>query len=67
VTWVYRDGRRRPDGLVAALRELNLPQGPGYVWAGAEHATVAALRRHLDADVGIPLHRRSLASYWRAR
>jgi NADPH-dependent ferric siderophore reductase len=37
------------------------------LWAGAEHAAVAAVRRYVDVELGITPDRRSLASYWRAR
>jgi NADPH-dependent ferric siderophore reductase len=67
VTWVYRRGRRAPELLVDALRALTVPDGPAYVWAGAEHAAVAAVRRYVDVELGITPDRRSLASYWRAR
>jgi NADPH-dependent ferric siderophore reductase len=67
ITWVHRRGRRTPELLRDALRELSLPDGPAYAWAGAEHAAVGAVRRYLDVELGITPDRRSLASYWRAR
>jgi NADPH-dependent ferric siderophore reductase len=67
VTWVYRRGRRAPGLLVDALRRLPRPDGPAYVWAGAEHAAVGTVRRYVDVELGITPDRRSLASYWRAR
>jgi NADPH-dependent ferric siderophore reductase len=67
VSWVYRRGSRRPELVVEALRRLRLPEGPAYVWAGAEHAVVAGVRRYLDLELGTTPDRRSLASYWRAR
>lgn len=66
VRWVYRRGRRAPGRLVDALRRLSLPAGPAYVWAGAEHAAIAAVRRYVDVELAITPDRRSLASYWRA-
>jgi NADPH-dependent ferric siderophore reductase len=69
VVWVERRGRppgHAPELLVDALRRLDLPAGPAYVWAGAEHAAMGAVRRHVAHALGVPPERRSLAVYWSA-
>ena len=66
VTWTYRHGHRSPARLRDALVALPRPDGPVYVWGGAEHAAIAAVRRYVDTELGIPPERRSLAAYWRA-
>jgi len=67
VSWIYRHGHRTPAGLRDALAARRVPDGPVYVWGGAEHAAIDAVRRYLDTELGIPPERRSLAAYWRAR
>ncbi len=51
--------------LVAAARALELPQGAGEVWVGAEADAMRAIRRDLLHDRG--LHPRSIRTraYWR--
>jgi NADPH-dependent ferric siderophore reductase len=69
VRWVERRGRppgQCPELLVDALRQVLLPAGPAYVWGGAEHAAIAAVRRHVAGALAIPPDRRSLVAYWRA-
>lgn len=69
VSWVYRRGQpagTAPELLLDAVRALTLPPGSGYVWGGAEHAAIAAIRRHVGRELGLPRARRSLAAYWHA-
>ena len=68
VTWVHRDGA--PAGTVAgrvaaAVSAAPIPDGDGYVWAGAETATIKAVRRHATRVLGVPKERTSLVAYWR--
>src|SRR4051812_668204 len=58
-----RAARVRRGGLRRAVRELELPGGPGQVWGGGEARTMRDVRRHLQA------HRPDLAmrllGYWK--
>ncbi|HKA04291.1 MAG TPA: SIP domain-containing protein, partial [Acidimicrobiales bacterium] len=55
-----------PELLADAVRARTLPRGPGYVWGGAEHTAIAAVRRFVGAELGLPRERRSLVAYWHA-
>lgn len=68
VVWVHRDGA--PPGTVAsqvaeALEALPIPDGGGYVWCGAETATVRAVRRHARSSLALRGDRIGLTPYWR--
>lgn len=68
VTWVHRDGH--PPGAVAdrvleAVRGVTLPPGSGYVWGGAEAATIRRVRRHARRALRLEPARISVVDYWR--
>ena len=54
-----------PSGLLRAVRELELPAGPGYVWCAGEAAETRALRRHLRHDRGLTTREYLVLGYWR--
>lgn len=51
--------------LEAAVRNLSLPPGEGYVWAAGEYSDIKAVRQHLVETMGIDKSRIRAASYWR--
>ncbi|WP_285274787.1 siderophore-interacting protein [Halopseudomonas bauzanensis] len=51
--------------LEAAVRELTLPEGEGYVWAAGEYSDIRAVRQYLTAGLGVDKGRIRAASYWR--
>ncbi|MCQ9616039.1 siderophore-interacting protein [Paenalcaligenes niemegkensis] len=51
--------------LESAVRKLRLPEGEGYVWAGAEYSDVQAVRQYLTQELGIDKSRIRASSYWR--
>ncbi|MCL3861027.1 siderophore-interacting protein [Actinotalea sp. K2] len=67
VTWLYR--RDAPAGTVTLLADavatLTLPTGPGWAWAGAEAATVRAIRRTLRDERGMDRDSVQMTGYWR--
>ena len=68
VTWVYRHGAAPgtvSDRTLAAVRALELPATPGFVWGGGESRTMTAVRRHVRDERGLPRDRVSLVAYWR--
>jgi NADPH-dependent ferric siderophore reductase len=68
VRWAHRRGRAPgtvADVVLEAVRATQVPDGPGYVWAGAEAATVTALRRHAVDELGLGGEQLSLVAYWR--
>jgi NADPH-dependent ferric siderophore reductase len=53
------------DELIAALRELTLPDaGTGFAWGGGEAAVMTRVRQVL-ADKGVPRQHMRVSSYWK--
>ena len=53
------------DGLIDAVRTLQLPGGEGYAWCAGEARTMAALRRVLVDEKGVDRHAVRAAAYWK--
>jgi len=53
------------DGLIDAVRALQLPSGEGYAWCAGEARTMAALRRVLVDEKGVDRHAVRAAAYWK--
>ncbi|PLC50788.1 NADPH-dependent ferric siderophore reductase [Pollutimonas subterranea] len=56
------------DGVSAlerAVRELQLPDGEGYVWAAGEFSAIRGIRQYLVQEQGLDKSRIRAASYWR--
>lgn len=51
--------------LAAAVDSLQLPAGPGYIWAAGEHADMAAVRKTVLAKPGVDAKRMRIAAYWK--
>lgn len=65
-TWMVGSGNgQRPSGLLTALRDVELPDGPGYVWFAGEAAESRAVRKHLRRERGWPTERCTVIGYWR--
>jgi len=63
ITWLWRDGAPSLE-LVDVVRDL--PLGPSvYAWGGGEHDVIAAVRRLLRRERGVPAERVSMTAYWR--
>ncbi len=54
----------RPSRLSEIAVELELPQGPGYVWVAGEASEIAACRRHFRDTLGLPRDRLTSIGYW---
>ncbi|MBK1786546.1 siderophore-interacting protein [Prauserella cavernicola] len=62
VRWLHRaDG----DDLVAAVRELDFPEGEVHAFVHGEAGFVKELRRHLLTERGVSKDRLSISGYWR--
>lgn len=66
VTWLHRDGRPAGELLYEHGTQLELPEGQGRVWGGAERSTMRALRRHFVHDLGVARADTHLTAYWTA-
>ncbi|MEV7009002.1 siderophore-interacting protein [Streptosporangium sp. NPDC051022] len=65
IVWLHRGDAPVGDSLVAAVRELDFPEGPLHAFVHGEAGFVRTLRRHLRAERGIPLSQLSISGYWR--
>ncbi|WP_298749965.1 siderophore-interacting protein [uncultured Serinicoccus sp.] len=66
VRWVVRPAGATPGAAVlAALREVPVPDGPVYAWVAGESDLATAARRHWVRH-GIPKKQISFCGYWKA-
>lgn len=67
VRWVTEPAAPQdgPGALEAAVRELSLPEGEGFVWAAGEYSDIRAVRQYLSSELGLDKGRIRAASYWR--
>jgi NADPH-dependent ferric siderophore reductase len=56
---------RGPSGLLSAIRELDWPDGPGYVWFAGEAAESRAVRKYLRRERNWPRDHSTILGYWR--
>lgn len=61
VHWTERNG---PDGIVTALRALDLPTEPGAAYVAGEARTCQAVRRHLTAERNWPRDAVTVKPFW---
>ncbi|HEY9279191.1 MAG TPA: siderophore-interacting protein [Eoetvoesiella sp.] len=64
VTWVYRDGGSG-NTLEAAVHNVVLPDGQGYVWAAGESSAMRAIHRHFVTELGLDKSRIRASTYWK--
>ena len=65
MTWLHRGDRPVGEALVAAVRELEFPEGEVQAFVHGEAGFVKEIRRHLRLERGIPLAQLSISGYWR--
>ncbi len=53
------------DSLAGAVDALEIPAGPGFIWAAGENRAMALLRKQLLAKPGADPRRMRIASYWK--
>lgn len=51
--------------LESAVRQLQLPEGEGYIWAAGESTTIRDIRQYLVQERGVDKSHIRAASYWR--
>ena len=64
-TWVTGGNGHGPSRLLAALQQLELPEGPGYIWFAGEAAESRAVRKYVRRELGWPTDRFTIIGYWR--
>ncbi|MEU5433325.1 siderophore-interacting protein [Streptomyces sp. NPDC020719] len=65
VTWLHRGEAAVGGQLIAAVKELEFPEGDVHAFIHGEAGFVKDLRRHLRLDRQIPRERLSISGYWR--
>lgn len=64
--WVHNPGLPTTGSILGDLaRELDLPDGPGYLYAAGESAAMRAVRKLLRTERGLPVERFGVVGYWR--
>ena len=65
-TWLPGSGNGHgPSRLLEALKEVELPEGPGYLWFAGEAAESRAVRKYVRRELGWPTERFTIIGYWR--
>lgn len=68
VRWLTGTGNGLgPSRLLTALRELDLPTGPGYVWFAGEAGESRSVRRYLRHQLGWTNEHFTSLGYWRIK
>ncbi|WP_326823504.1 siderophore-interacting protein [Streptosporangium sp. NBC_01756] len=65
IVWLHRGTAPVGEALVAAVRELDFPDGTLHAFVHGEAGFVKELRRHLRTERGVPLSQLSISGYWR--
>jgi NADPH-dependent ferric siderophore reductase len=65
VTWLHRGSHRVGEQLIAAVRELEFPEGQVHAFVHGEAGFVKELRRHLRLEREVPREWLSISGYWR--
>jgi NADPH-dependent ferric siderophore reductase len=60
VTWLDS-----ADELVAAVQQLELPAGEGFVWCAGEAASMKSVRAILAEEKGVPKEAMRVSAYWK--
>ncbi|MCA9880163.1 MAG: siderophore-interacting protein [Thermomicrobiales bacterium] len=66
VHWVHRaaaPGQR--DLLETAVRQIALPEGDGFVWAGGEATALTPIRRYFLRECRLPRERVEVSGHWK--
>lgn len=67
VTWLHSpDIAAGVSGLIAAVRELPKPEGPGYVYVAGEAAVTRDVKAYLRHELRLPAESYDAIGYWRA-
>jgi NADPH-dependent ferric siderophore reductase len=68
LTWLERDGApAHRSALPDAVRELDLPDGPGKVWVAGEAGVVRKIREHLRDERALAIGPMQAIGYWKHR
>jgi NADPH-dependent ferric siderophore reductase len=64
--WLAGSGNGHgPSRLLEALTQIELPEGPGYIWFAGEAAESRAVRKYVRRKLGWDTDRFTIIGYWR--
>lgn len=67
VVWLHGGNGHGRSRLAEALCAMELPTGPGFVWAATEGATMRTIRKRLRFELGMAADRYRTVGYWTER
>lgn len=67
VEWVYAGNGHTPSRLDAVIRDLELPEEPGYLWFAGETGVMRAVRKNLRHQRKLPNGSYTTVGYWTHR
>ncbi|MET0977287.1 MAG: siderophore-interacting protein [Paeniglutamicibacter terrestris] len=62
--WLHGGNGDSPSRLAQVLRELDLPEGPGYVWVAGEARVTREARKYLRKERSLPVTHFKVVGYW---
>lgn len=60
IEWILADTDPEP-----YVREMEFPEGTGYIWAAGEATSLVGVRRYLRRELGLPKEQVDVDGYWR--
>lgn len=63
--WVTGGNGHGPSAMLEVLKQIELPDGPGYIWFAGEAAESRAIRKYVRRELGWPTDRFTIIGYWR--
>ena len=63
--WVVAGNGHGPSRLLEILKQLQFPEGPGYIWFAGEAADSRTVRKYVRRELGWTTDRFTIIGYWR--
>lgn len=63
--WLIGGNGHGPSRLFEALKQLEFPEGPGYIWFAGEAADSRTVRKYVRRELGWTTDRFTIIGYWR--
>lgn len=64
VRWLHGGNGYSPSRLAQVLREMDLPEGPGYIWVAGEARVTREARKYLRRERKLPVTSFKVVGYW---
>ena len=63
--WLVGGNGHGPSRLLETLKQLDFPDGPGYIWFAGEASESRAVRKYVRRELGWTTDRFTIIGYWR--